>query len=50
MTEPRSVITIAALADYPELVPEVVAIAWEEWGEAPPMTRARRWLREAEKP
>ncbi len=48
MTEPRQLIKIAALADYPQLVPEVVAIAWEEWGEALADDPRERWLREAE--
>ena len=48
VTEPRQLIKIAALADYPQLVPEVVAIAWEEWGEALADDPRERWLREAE--
>ena len=48
MTEPRQLIKIAALADYPQLVPEVVAIAWEEWGEALAEDPRERWLREAD--
>ena len=48
VTEPRPLITIAALAAYLQLVPEVVAIAWEEWGKALADDPRERWLREAE--
>ena len=33
-------ITIATLAEHPELVPDVVEIAWLEWGEATAGARA----------
>ena len=33
-------ITIATLAEHPELVPDVVEIAWREWGELQPEARA----------
>jgi len=43
-------ITIATLADHPELVPDVVEIAWREWGGLQPGEHEReRWLREAER-
>lgn len=48
MTEHTPSITIAALADYPQLVPEVVEIAWEEWGPELRDDPRARWLREAE--
>ena len=41
-------ITIATLADHPQLVPEVVEIAWREWGGSLPEHDHARWLREAE--
>jgi hypothetical protein len=47
VNEQGPLIKITTLADYPQLVPEVVEIAWEEWGAAPPDDRARL-LREAE--
>ena len=40
-------IAIATLADHPELVPEVVEIAWREWGALQPEHEHERWLREA---
>jgi GNAT superfamily N-acetyltransferase len=41
-------ITIAALAEYPQLVPEIVEIAWQEWGGSMPEHERARWLREAD--
>jgi GNAT superfamily N-acetyltransferase len=41
-------ITITTLADAPELVPQVVEIAWEEWGAELSDDPRERWLREAE--
>jgi GNAT superfamily N-acetyltransferase len=42
-------ITIAALAEHPELVPDVVEIAWREWGALQAESEHERWLREAER-
>jgi GNAT superfamily N-acetyltransferase len=42
-------ITIATLAEHPRLVPEVVEIAWREWGRSLPEHEHARWLREAER-
>jgi hypothetical protein len=42
-------ITIATLAEHPQLVPEVVEIAWREWGGLQPAHEHERWLREAER-
>ena len=42
-------ITIATLAEHPELVPDVVEIAWREWGGLQPEHEHERWLREAER-
>jgi len=42
-------ITIATLAEHPRLVPEVVEIAWCEWGPSLPEHEHARWLREAER-
>ena len=42
-------ITIATLAEHPQLVPEVVEIAWREWGRAAAEHEHARWLREAER-
>jgi len=42
-------ITITTLAEHPELVPDVVEIAWREWGGLQAGEHEReRWLREAE--
>jgi GNAT superfamily N-acetyltransferase len=41
VTEQR--IKVAALADYPQLVPEVVEIAWDEWGAALAEDPRARW-------
>jgi len=43
----RRSITVAALAEHPHLVPEVVEIAWQEWGATLPDDPRERWLREA---
>jgi len=43
------VITIATLAEHPQLVPEVVEIAWREWGGSLAEGERERWLREAER-
>ena len=40
---------IATLAEHPQLVPEVVEIAWREWGASLPVHEHARWLREAER-
>ena len=40
---------IATLAEHPQLVPEVVEIAWREWGASLPVHERARWLREAER-
>jgi GNAT superfamily N-acetyltransferase len=42
-------ITIATLAEHPELVPDVVEIAWREWGALQAEGEQERWLREAER-
>jgi GNAT superfamily N-acetyltransferase len=42
-------IAIATLAEHPQLVPEVVEIAWQEWGGPLPDHERARWLREAER-
>jgi GNAT superfamily N-acetyltransferase len=42
-------ITIATLAEHPLLVPDVVEIAWREWGALQPQHEHERWLREAER-
>ena len=42
-------IAIATLAEHPQLVPEVVEIAWQEWGGSLPDHERARWLREAER-
>jgi GNAT superfamily N-acetyltransferase len=39
-------VTISALADHPHLVPDVVEIAWREWGACQPDHERDRWLRE----
>jgi GNAT superfamily N-acetyltransferase len=49
MTERRTTITIGTLADHPQLVPEVVDIAWREWGGSLARDERARWLREAER-
>jgi GNAT superfamily N-acetyltransferase len=41
-------ITITTLAEHPDLVPDVVEIAWREWGGLQPEGERERWLREAE--
>jgi GNAT superfamily N-acetyltransferase len=41
-------IAIATLSEQPQLVPEVVEIAWQEWGATLPDHERARWLREAE--
>ena len=46
--EGQRFITITTLADAPELVPQVVEIAWEEWGAELSDDPRERWLREAE--
>jgi GNAT superfamily N-acetyltransferase len=43
----RRSITVAALAEHPHLVPEVVEIAWEERGPALDDDPRERWLPEA---
>jgi GNAT superfamily N-acetyltransferase len=42
-------IMIATLAEHPQLVPEVVEIAWHEWGGSLTEQEHARWLREAER-
>jgi GNAT superfamily N-acetyltransferase len=42
-------ITVATLAEHPQLVPDVVEIAWREWGASLPEHEHARWLREAER-
>jgi GNAT superfamily N-acetyltransferase len=44
----RPMVTIATLAEHPQLVPAVVEIAWQEWGASLPEQERARWLREAE--
>jgi GNAT superfamily N-acetyltransferase len=44
-----SFIKIATLADAPQMVPQVVEIAWEEWGAEHADDPRERWLREAER-
>jgi GNAT superfamily N-acetyltransferase len=39
-------ITISTLAEHPQLVPDVVDIAWREWGASLPGHERDRWLRE----
>ncbi len=41
-------ITIASFTERPEALPEVVEIAWREWGPALPVDERPRWLREAQ--
>ncbi len=48
MTGPGRPVTIAALAEHPQLVPDVVEIAWQEWGPEQPEHERARWLREME--
>src|SRR5436309_2525670 len=45
----RSSIEVAALADVPQLIPQVVEMAWEEWGAEHTGDPRERWLREAER-
>jgi GNAT superfamily N-acetyltransferase len=40
-------VRIATFAEEPQLVPEVVEIAWREWGYTLPEDERPRWLREA---
>jgi len=42
------VIVVDSLANHPELVCQVVEIAWSEWGHALTDEEHQRWLREAE--
>ena len=49
VTEGRRTISIGTLAEHPQLVPEVVDIAWREWGGSLPAEERARWLREAER-
>jgi GNAT superfamily N-acetyltransferase len=42
-------IAIATLAEHPQLVPEVVEIAWQEWGGSLTEGERARWLCEAER-
>jgi len=49
VTERPTTITIGTLADHPQLVPEVVDIAWREWGGSLARDERARWLREAER-
>ncbi|HEV8452779.1 MAG TPA: GNAT family N-acetyltransferase [Gaiellales bacterium] len=42
-------IAIDTLAEHPDLVSEVVEIAWREWGASLPGHEHARWLREAER-
>ena len=49
VTEESPLITVATLAAYPQLVPEVVEIAWEEWGAEHADDPRERWLRDAER-
>jgi GNAT superfamily N-acetyltransferase len=44
-----SFIKIATLADAPRLVPQVVEMAWEEWGAEHADDPRERWLHEAER-
>ena len=44
-----SFVKIATLADTPQLVRQVVEIAWEEWGAELAEDPRERWLREAER-
>jgi GNAT superfamily N-acetyltransferase len=39
--------TIASLAEHPHLVPDVVDLAWQEWGGSVDEATRARWLREA---
>lgn len=48
MTQGGPRVTIAPLAEHPQLVPEVVEIAWDEWGDELPDDPRERWLSEAE--
>jgi GNAT superfamily N-acetyltransferase len=41
-------ITISSFAEHPQLVPEVVEIAWREWGASLREQERERWLAEAE--
>jgi GNAT superfamily N-acetyltransferase len=45
----RPGIVIASLAEYPQLVPEVVEIAWREWGRSLTEQDRERWLVEVER-
>ena len=45
----NDMIVVDSLADHPDLVSQVVDIAWAEWGSALTEEDHRRWLREAEK-
>lgn len=42
-------IVVESLSAHPELVADIVEIAWEEWGAALPNEEHTRWLREAER-
>jgi GNAT superfamily N-acetyltransferase len=42
-------VTIATLAEHPQLVPEVVEIAWWEWGASLAEREHARWLVEMER-
>jgi len=48
MTAQKPMITISTLAEHPELVPDVVEIAWREWGAWQAPGERERWLREME--
>ncbi|HEX6506064.1 MAG TPA: GNAT family N-acetyltransferase [Chloroflexota bacterium] len=41
-------ITVNSLADHPDLVSQVVNIAWSEWGDTLTEEDHQRWLRDAE--
>jgi GNAT superfamily N-acetyltransferase len=49
VSDQSPIITIAALAEHPQLVPEAVDIAWQEWGGHISEEDHGRWLREAER-
>jgi len=46
--ESRSAIVVDSLANHPDLVSQVVDIAWSEWGGGLTQEDYRRWLREAD--
>jgi GNAT superfamily N-acetyltransferase len=48
MSADKQIITISTLAEHPDLVPDVVEIAWREWGASQADHERDRWLREME--